>query len=121
MERLLQEDPGARLGAARVADLRAHPFFEGVDWAAPGGARGGAAPAAAPPRVQSGDEVALDWELSSLFRPAGGGGGGGGVYYEYLPSPGGGSSGEGGSGGGGGDGAPQPAAAPVAAAQAQRA
>lgn len=82
VEKLLREEPSRRLGARDIAELRAHPFFAGVDWAAPGGARASPAPALQPVRVQTGEEAALDWELSSLFRsPAHGP-----VYYEYLPA-----------------------------------
>jgi 3-phosphoinositide dependent protein kinase-1 len=85
VDRLLREAPAERIGASGLAELRAHPFFEGVDWAR--GARAAPAPALVPVRVQSDEEVALDWELSSLFRNgADSSGGGGGVYYEYLPT-----------------------------------
>jgi 3-phosphoinositide dependent protein kinase-1 len=80
VDALLREEPSERLGAGGLSALRAHPFFEGVDWAA--GARAAPAPRVAPVRVQSDEEAALDWELSSLLRaPAQGR-----VYYEYLPA-----------------------------------
>lgn len=81
VEKLLRAEPSERLGAAGLAPLRAHPFFSGVDWAA--GARTGGAPALSPVRVQSDEDAALDWELTSLFRSQGAGP----VYYEYLPPP----------------------------------
>jgi 3-phosphoinositide dependent protein kinase-1 len=79
VDALLREDPAARLGASDLADLRAHPFFSAVDWAA--GARAAPAPALAPVARQTEEEAALDWELSSLFRASAGP-----VYYEYLPT-----------------------------------
>jgi 3-phosphoinositide dependent protein kinase-1 len=42
---LLRVDPGERLGARDLGELRAHPFFEGVDW---GRLREGPAPEPAP-------------------------------------------------------------------------
>lgn len=56
-----------------MAELRAHPFFAGVDWAA---LRAGPAPPYLPPRVpgapgsDGGYEEGLDWELTSLVRDA---------------------------------------------------
>ncbi|GBF94960.1 3-phosphoinositide dependent kinase [Raphidocelis subcapitata] len=79
IDALVQEDPAARLGAADLSDLRAHPFFAAVDWAA--GARAAPAPALAPVARQTEEEAALDWELSSIFRASSGP-----VYYEYLPA-----------------------------------
>lgn len=32
LQKLLEKDPSIRLGAAGVAAIKAHPFFEGVDW-----------------------------------------------------------------------------------------
>ncbi len=63
---LLAPDPAARPGAADLAELRAHPFFEGVDWA---GLRAGPAPTPAPRGASSNDgsgASSFDWELASL-------------------------------------------------------
>ncbi len=63
---LLAPDPAARPGAADLAELRAHPFFEGVDWA---GLRAGPAPTPAPRSASSDDgsgASSFDWELASL-------------------------------------------------------
>eukprot|EP00198_Chlamydomonas_reinhardtii_P012041 XP_001701378.1 3-phosphoinoside dependent protein kinase [Chlamydomonas reinhardtii] len=76
-DRLLTMEPAARIGEWRsaedMAELRAHPFFAGVDWAA---LRAGPAPPYLPPRVpgapgsDGGYEEGLDWELTSLVRDA---------------------------------------------------
>lgn len=82
VDKLLREVPAERIGAGDIGEIKRHPFFAGVDWAA--GARAAPAPRVAPVRVQSQEEVALDWELSSLFRSQAHGP----VYYEYLPAAG---------------------------------
>ncbi|KAI8476065.1 MAG: 3-phosphoinoside dependent protein kinase [Monoraphidium minutum] len=81
VDRLLQLEPSERIGAADIDEIRRHPFFAGVDWAA--GARTGGSLALSPARVQSEEEAALDWELSSLMGAARGP-----VFYEYLPAAG---------------------------------
>lgn len=78
VDKLLALDPAERLGAADLAELRAHPFFGGVDWSA---VRAAPAPPFAPRPPPNPDDVALDWELTSLFaasQPK--------VRYEYLPT-----------------------------------
>ena len=81
VRRLLDPDPLSRLGASSLEELAAHPFFEGVDWAAvaegrervptplevpraaspSSGPEAGAAAAAA-----AEEELELDWELLSI-------------------------------------------------------
>jgi hypothetical protein len=59
---------GTPLGAEDLSDLKAHPFFAGIDWDT---LRSGPAPPFLPPTPPgSGDEEGLDWELSSLVRDA---------------------------------------------------
>ncbi|KAG2439042.1 hypothetical protein HYH02_006570 [Chlamydomonas schloesseri] len=72
-DRLLAMEPLARIGAEDIAELKAHPFFAGVDWAR---LRSGPAPPYLPPRPPGGGpgsdgyEEGLDWELTSLVRDA---------------------------------------------------
>ena len=130
VDRLLREQPAQRLGARDLDDLRAHPFFEGIDWQHPGGARAAAPAPALVARAQSAaqaeEDAALDWELVSLFK---GPGAAARVRYEYLPtdSPaaaaagggvvggGGVSGGEAGAGAGGGAASSSPSSSSAAA------
>ncbi|PSC73799.1 3-phosphoinositide-dependent kinase 1 [Micractinium conductrix] len=66
IRRLLVLEPSERIGSADLSELRAHPFFEGVDWAAPRSAE--------PPEflldpmdaALSSADSSFDWELQSL-------------------------------------------------------
>ncbi|PNH12055.1 Polyubiquitin-A [Tetrabaena socialis] len=73
-DRLLASEPSARIGAEDLAELRAHPFFAGVDWET---LRSQPTPEFLPPRAPGegdGEAAALDWELTSLVRDAADGG-----------------------------------------------
>ncbi|KAL4437322.1 hypothetical protein ABPG75_004461 [Micractinium tetrahymenae] len=64
--RLLVLEPADRIGAANIAELRAHPFFEGVDW---GSLRSQEAPEwMEDPMLDtlSSASSSFDWELQSL-------------------------------------------------------
>eukprot|EP00850_Spirogloea_muscicola_P008961 SM000049S16732 [mRNA] locus=s49:378172:380156:- [translate_table: standard] len=71
VDRLLTEEPSGRLGAGGYAELKAHPFFTGVDWADP---RKQAAPELAQSSTSSSDDADEDedddddWELAQLGR-----------------------------------------------------
>lgn len=76
--------PPSPSGAEDLSELQSHPFFEGIDWAT---LRSQPAPAFKRKSVASddGEELGLDWELTSLFAP-GAPGGFERVKYEYLPT-----------------------------------
>jgi hypothetical protein len=59
-----------------MRELKQHPFFQGIDWEH---LREGPAPVFTPPQPPSGEDMSLDWELTSLFNSQP-------VRYEYLPS-----------------------------------
>ncbi|GAB4821386.1 hypothetical protein N2152v2_008432 [Parachlorella kessleri] len=63
--RLLVPEPSQRLGSQDLAELRAHPFFAGVDW---DNLRSQPAPSFIAPDVESigSDASSFDWELQSL-------------------------------------------------------
>jgi 3-phosphoinositide dependent protein kinase-1 len=87
--RLLVTEPAERLGAGDTAELRAHPFFEGVAWEA---LRDGPAPAFRPRAAPVEDDEGFDWEMSSLALAAP-------VRYTYDAAP---APASGGAAGGGG-------------------
>lgn len=66
-EKLLAAEPSARIGANDMSELKAHPFFEGIDWST---LRSGSAPEFLPPPPPNEAAEALDWELSSLVAAA---------------------------------------------------
>ena len=109
--RLLRRDPDERIGADDLAELRAHAFFEGVNWAALRPAAGGEQPQPAPtiagcppPLVGLPHPLDIDAEIppeeraalvpgedddvgrpsgdSCLAQPGGGGGVGGGGAFD---------------------------------------
>lgn len=51
-------------GAVDMAELKGHPFFEGLVWE---GLRSSEAPAFTPPPADTMDMEGLDWELNSLL------------------------------------------------------
>lgn len=51
-------------GAVDMAELKAHPFFKGLEWE---GLRRSEAPAFTPPAPDTMDMEGLDWELNSLL------------------------------------------------------
>ena len=67
IEKLLQLDAGARIGAESIEEVRQHPFFEGVEW---DGVRSGKAPRIALESAGDGDDGGendeCDWELQSM-------------------------------------------------------
>jgi len=80
VRRLLDPDPLSRLGASSLEELAAHPFFEGVDWAAvaegrervptplevPRAASPSSGPEAGAAAAAEEEELELDWELLSI-------------------------------------------------------
>eukprot|EP00775_Hariotina_reticulata_P004840 gene4840-5087_t len=78
VEQLLQLEPSHRLGHTDIAEVQRHPFFAGIDWS---GVREAPAPRFVPLPAPNPDDLALDWELTSLLS-----GSGVPVKYEYLPS-----------------------------------
>lgn len=65
-------------GHCSIEEVLRHPFFAGIDWSA---VRSGPAPCFVPRKAPNPDDMALDWELTSLVRNAAPS-----VQYEYLPS-----------------------------------
>ena len=61
---MLRLDPGSRLGAFDLSQLRRHSFFEGLDWSA---LRGSEAPAWVEVEPESVGSAAssFDWELQA--------------------------------------------------------
>ncbi|MEW5297968.1 MAG: hypothetical protein WDW38_003738 [Sanguina aurantia] len=64
VDRLLVLEPSDRIGAVDMAELKGHPFFEGLVWE---GLRSSEAPAFTPPPADTMDMEGLDWELNSLL------------------------------------------------------
>jgi hypothetical protein len=78
VEALLAQAPEARLGAHDLSELRAHPFFEGVDWQR---VRDAPAPPTVDARAPDTAAMGLDWELTSMALDSTNGM----PSYEYLP------------------------------------
>eukprot|EP00803_Ostreobium_quekettii_P011462 evm.model.scf_1044.2 EVM.evm.TU.scf_1044.2 scf_1044:27425-30971(+) len=76
VEGLLAADQGARLGADDIAEVKAHPFFEGIQWCS---LREAKAPEYRPRPRADPEEEGLDWDLKSMVEAVP-------VTYEYVPS-----------------------------------
>jgi hypothetical protein len=61
-----------------MTEVQRHPLFAGIDWSA---VREAPPPKFVMPPAPNPDDLALDWELTSLLH-----GSGMPVKYEYLPS-----------------------------------
>lgn len=63
IQQLLQMDAEKRLGSDDIASLKAHPFFDGIDWE---GIRQQTAPSFIPPTEPNPSDLEQDWELQSM-------------------------------------------------------
>lgn len=64
-------------GYHSLDEVKQHPFFAGINWEA---VREAPAPKILACKQQSSQDLALDWELTSLIRSSAP------VKYEYLPT-----------------------------------